>query len=202
MAELDERSRVWVIRHGETEWSRLGKHTGREDVPLTVEGEAAARALADRLAGRHFDRVLTSPRTRARRTAELAGFPDAAVVDDLVEWDYGKDEGLTTAEIREDRPGWTVWSMGPRSGETVEEVGARADRVLSRIAAELAADGGDIVLVGHAHFLRMVTARRLGLPPAAGALFRLDTATVSRLGTEHDRPAVVAWNVGPQALGS
>ena len=190
MTESGDRSQIWVVRHGETQWSQLGKHTGRQDVPLTAEGEVAARGLADRLAGRHFDTVLTSPRTRARRTAELAGFTEAEVVDDLVEWDYGEDEGLTTAEIRRDRPGWTVWSMGPRGGETVEEVGARADRVLARLRVTK----GTSAVFGHGHFSRVLAARWLGLPASSGAQFKLSTGGIGVLGWEREVSAIERWN--------
>jgi broad specificity phosphatase PhoE len=190
MTDADMESRIWLVRHGETEWSRLGKHTGREDVPLTAEGEQAARALADRLAGLRFDAVLTSPRVRARRTAELAGFPDAEVLNSLVEWDYGADEGLTTVEIREDRPGWTVWSMGPRGGETVEEVGARADLVLEHVLAMT----GTIAVFGHGHFSRVLAARWLGLPASSGEQFKLSTGGISVLGWEREVRAIERWN--------
>src|SRR5690348_14874603 len=126
---------VWLVRHGETEWSASGKHTGTTDIPLTEKGEESARELEPRLAGESFDLVLTSPRQRARRTAELAGFPDAEVDDDLVEWDYGDYEGITTAEIRKTVPGWTVWDNPVPHGETPEQVSARLDRVNARLAA-------------------------------------------------------------------
>ncbi|MFF7649305.1 histidine phosphatase family protein [Streptomyces sp. NPDC007983] len=191
-----------LIRHGETEWSRTGKHTSWTDLPLTARGEEQARALRPLLAGRKIGLTLVSPLGRAVDTARLAGLTDVDIDADLHEWDYGGYEGITTAEIHETRPGWELWTDGVASGgadhpgESPEEVGARVDRVLARIEPELRADGGDVVLVAHGHVLRVLTARRLGLPPSAGALFRLETATVSRLGTEHGRPALMAWNVG------
>ncbi|WAP55832.1 histidine phosphatase family protein [Streptomyces sp. S465] len=196
-----------LIRHGETEWSRSGKHTSWTDMPLTAHGEEQARALRPLLAARKIGLTLVSPMERAVRTARLAGLEDLTTEPELHEWDYGGYEGVTTPEIHRTRPGWNLWTDGVppgeagHPGESPERIGARVDRVLARIAPELdAADGADVVLVAHAHVLRVLTARRLGLPPSAGALFRLDTATVSRLGTEHGRPAVVAWNVGSEAI--
>ncbi|GGP56471.1 histidine phosphatase family protein [Streptomyces abikoensis] len=190
-----------LIRHGETAWSRDGRHTSWTDLPLTERGERQAEALRPALEGRDIALVLTSPLVRAVRTAELAGLKGAETEPDLREWDYGGYEGVTTADIQRDRPGWFLFDDGvapgppEHPGESPEEVGARADRVLARIAPRLA-DGvaGDVALIAHGHFLRVLTARRLGLPPSAGALFRLDTGTVSRIGTEHGRPALVAWN--------
>ncbi|MGW2597724.1 histidine phosphatase family protein [Streptomyces klenkii] len=194
-------SELLLIRHGETEWSRDGRHTGFTDVALTGRGERQAEALRPLLAGSAPAKVLVSPMKRALRTAELAGLEGAEIDPDLHEWDYGGYEGVTTEEIHRTRPGWYLWDDGvapgppEHPGETPGQVGARADRVLARVVPLLEAGGGDVVLVAHGHFLRVLTARRLGLPPAAGALFRLDTATVSRIGTEHGRPALVAWNV-------
>ncbi|MBF6048153.1 histidine phosphatase family protein [Streptomyces sp. NRRL B-1677] len=194
-------SELLLIRHGETEWSRDGRHTGFTDVALTGRGERQAEALRPLLAGSTPGKVLVSPMKRALRTAELAGLEGAETDPDLHEWDYGGYEGVTTEEIHRTRPGWYLWDDGvvpgppEHPGETPAQVGARADRVLARVVPLLEAGGGDVVLVAHGHFLRVLTARRLGLPPAAGALFRLDTATVSRIGTEHGRPALVAWNV-------
>ena len=183
-------SRLWLARHGETEWSASGRHTSRSDIELTAAGESAAREMAGRLAGVEFARVLTSPLRRARRTAELSGFPDAEVHVDLREWDYGADEGLTTPEIRTERPGWTVWSDGPVDGETAEDVGRRADRVV-----DLARSMDTPVLVfSHGHFCRVLGARWLGLPAAVGANLRLSTASVSVLGWERETPVVDHWN--------
>jgi broad specificity phosphatase PhoE len=194
-----------LLRHGETEWSRDGKHTGRTDIPLTAKGVASAAALAPMLARRQLAAVFTSPASRARRTAELAGLdggdgrypvkPDP----DLWEWDYGGYEGMTTAQIQQQRPGWYLWRDGiipgdaGHPGESVESVGARADGVLKRASAFLG--DGDVALVAHGHVLRVLTARWLGLPSADGRLFRLDTGTVSTLGTEHDEPVILTWNV-------
>jgi broad specificity phosphatase PhoE len=202
-----------VLRHGQTEWSQAGKHTGRTDVLLTPRGVADAAALAPMLARRRIEAVFTSPAARARRTAELAGLSSAdgrfpvKADPDLWEWDYGGYEGMTTARIREQRPGWYLWRDGVipgdagHPGETVEQVGARADRVLERAWAYLGdGDGdGDVTLVAHGHVLRVLTARWLGLPPADGRLFRLDTGTVSTLGTEHDEPVITTWNVPPSS---
>ncbi|MEU4212673.1 histidine phosphatase family protein [Streptomyces sp. NPDC026206] len=194
-------SELLLIRHGETAWSRDGRHTSWTDKPLTERGEREAEGLRPLLQGRQIGLVLVSPMARAARTAELAGLKDARTEPDLREWDYGGYEGVTTAEIRRGRPGWFLFDDGVvpgpdgHPGETPGQVGARADRVLARIGPRLdGEDGGDVVLVAHAHFLRVLTARRLGLPPSAGALFRLDTGTVSRIGTEHGRPALLAWN--------
>ncbi|GGW34771.1 histidine phosphatase family protein [Streptomyces griseoloalbus] len=189
-----------IARHGETEWSRAGRHTGRTDLPLTSGGEAQAKSLAPLLAGRTFGLVLTSPLVRARRTAELAGLTGAVPEPDLFEWDYGAYEGITTAEIHRTRPDWYLWTDGVPPGrefpgESPEQVGERADRVLSRVAGAL--EEGDVVLVAHGHLLRVLTARRLGLPPSAGRLFRLETGTLSRLSLEHGRPVVAEWNTRP-----
>jgi broad specificity phosphatase PhoE len=190
-----------LLRHGETEWSLAGRHTGRTDIPLTPRGEAAAAALAPLLAKRHIVAAFASPAQRAARTAELAGLVDAKPDPDLWEWDYGGYEGLTTAQIQEQRPGWSLWRDGvipgdaEHPGETVEQVGERVDRVLGRALPLLA--GGDVALVAHGHVLRVLTARYLRLPPDDGRLFRLDTGTISTLGTEHDEPVILSWNVPP-----
>ncbi|WP_326756000.1 histidine phosphatase family protein [Streptomyces hirsutus] len=189
-----------LARHGETEWSRAGRHTGRTDLPLTQAGETQARALTPLLEGRSFALVLTSPLARARRTAELAGLADALPEPDLREWDYGGYEGVTTADIHRSRPGWDLWTdgvpPGPEfPGESPGQVGERADRVLSKVAGEL--EAGDVMLVAHGHLLRVLAARRLGLPPAAGRLFRLETGTLSRLSLEHGDPVIAEWNTRP-----
>jgi broad specificity phosphatase PhoE len=190
-----------LVRHGETEWSRSGRHTSFTDLPLTQEGEAQAKSLAPLLSGRAFALVLTSPLRRAVRSAELAGLSGAVTDPDLHEWEYGGYEGITTADIHGTRPGWDLWTdgvaPGPEGhpGESPAEVGARADRVLSRVDAALA--DGDVVLVAHGHVLRVVTARRLGLQPADGRLFQLATGTLSRLSTEHGRPVIAEWNTRP-----
>ncbi len=185
-----------VVRHGETEWSRNGRHTGVTDIPLTTTGEKQARALALLLAGVCPATVFTSPRGRAVRTAELAGLGDLCsieVLDDLAEWEYGEYEGVTTPEIRKTRPGWTIWTGDPPGGETAAQVGARADRVLERVHTALAT--GPVVTVGHGHFSRVLTARWLGLPVSGGAMFVLGPASPCLLGREHGQPAVLRWNV-------
>ncbi|MGW4869297.1 histidine phosphatase family protein [Streptomyces chartreusis] len=187
-----------LVRHGETEWSRSGQHTSFTDLPLTQDGEEQAKSLAPLLSGRTFALALTSPLSRAVRTAELAGVTGAVPDPDLHEWDYGGYEGVTTVDIHRTRPDWYLWTDGvtpgppDHPGESPGEVGARADRVLARVAAAL--PDGDVVLVAHGHFLRVVTARRLGLAPVDGRLFQLATGTVSRLSTEHGRPVIAEWN--------
>jgi len=194
-----------LLRHGQTEWSAAGKHTGRTDVLPTPRGVAGAAALAPLLARRMIAAVFVSPAARARRTAEVAGLDDgrAKTDPDLWEWDYGGYEGMTTAQIQRERPGWYLWRDGvvpgdaAHPGETVEEVGARADRVLGRAVAYL--PDGDVVLVAHGHVLRVLTARWLRLPAVDGRLFRLDTGTASTLGFEHDEPVILTWNVPPSS---
>jgi len=184
---------IHLARHGDTAWTVSGQHTGRTDLPLTERGERNARALGERLRGRKFTRVFTSPLQRAVRTCELAGFSGAAEEDpDLVEWDYGEYEGRRTAEIHAERPGWLLFRDGCPGGEAPDEVGARADRVIARLRAV----GGDVLLFSSGHFLRVLTARWLGLDVAAGAYFVLGTASLSTLGYEHDRtePAIRLWN--------
>ncbi len=181
---------VWLVRHGETEWSRAFRHTSTTDLPLTAEGEQVARGLRDRLGGERFDLVLTSPRIRARRTAELAGFPEAGVDPGLAEWAYGDYEGRTTVEIRETDPGWTIWTHPAPGGETAAAVTERLDEVVARVRAA----AGPCLLFGHAHSLRALAARWLGQPVSAGAWFRLDTSSVSQLGYERDTPVVIRWN--------
>jgi broad specificity phosphatase PhoE len=190
-----------VLRHGETEWSLAGQHTGRTDIPLTPRGEAAAAALAPLLSRRDIVAVFSSPAQRAVSTAALAGLAHAKPDPDLWEWDYGGYEGLTTGQIQETRPGWYLWRDGvipgdaEHPGETVEQVGERADRVLARVTPLLA--DGDVAVVAHGHMLRVLTARYLRLEPTAGKLFRLDTGTLSTLGTEHAEPVITSWNVPP-----
>jgi broad specificity phosphatase PhoE len=181
---------VWLVRHGETAWSRDGLHTSVSEVELTERGVEDARLLRPRLEGKAFALVLTSPRVRARRSAELAGFPDAIVDDGLAEWAYGSYEGMTTAAIRETVPGWTVWTHPSPGGESAAEVTERLDRVVARLRAA----AGDALVFGHSHSLRALTARWLGLPVTDGRLFRLDTATVSVLGYERETPVVARWN--------
>lgn len=189
-----------LVRHGETEWSVSGQHTSWTDLPLTTHGEEQAKSLAPLLTGRTYALALSSPLGRAIRTAELAGLTGAVPDQDLHEWDYGGYEGVTTVDIHRTRPDWDLWTDGVppgpdgHPGESPEQIGARADRVLARVEKALATDTGDVILVAHAHFLRVLTARRLGLPPAEGRLFQLATCTVSRLSTEHGRPVVAEWN--------
>ncbi|WP_027342392.1 histidine phosphatase family protein [Hamadaea tsunoensis] len=183
---------IVLVRHGETEWSAAGRHTSVTDLDLTPDGERRAALLAGRLAGRSFGLVLCSPRTRAQRTAVLAGLAPVVTDGDLAEWNYGDYEGLTTAQIREHDPAWTIWSGTTPGGETAAQVATRADRVLDRVRPVLSS--ADVCLVAHGHFLRVVTARWLGLPPRDGALFKLETATLSVLGYERDTPTLLQWN--------
>ena len=193
-------SEVVLVRHGETEWSRAGRHTGSTDVGLTPEGETQARAVRPVLAGRTFALVLSSPLARARRTAELAGFPGAQVDPDLAEWDYGGYEGLTTAQIRAElgHP-WTVFAggvpAGATPGESLAQVSARADRVVARARAALV--DGDVLLFSHGHLLRVLGARWVDADPQFGAHLALSTATIGRLATEHDVPVIQEWNRAP-----
>jgi probable phosphoglycerate mutase len=185
-------SRLWLVRHGETEWSASGRHTGNTDVPLTEAGRAAASHLAATLDKESFAAVLTSPMSRARDTCALAGCGALAEVsDDLREWNYGDYEGITTDEIRVTRPGWNVFEDGCPGGEKVEEVAARADRV---IAAARATEG-DTVVFSHGHLLRVLAARWVELPPQAGAHLALATASVSVLGWERETPVIESWDL-------
>ena len=188
---MSDKTRLWLVRHGETEWSKSGQHTGRTDIPLTAMGERQARALGQFLAGRSFALVLTSPLGRARETCRLAGFAAAAqVTDDLLEWNYGIYEGRTTAAVRAEQPGWSIWTTSVPEGETVEQVGERARRVIAR--AESA--GGDIALFAHAHVLRILSACWLGLPAIHGRNLALGTASLSVLGYERENRVIEVWN--------
>lgn len=190
MAEEHE-NRVTLIRHGETEWSKSGQHTGRTDIHLTEHGREEARRTGKLLGERTFALVLRSPLSRAKETADLVGLGEQAVVDDdLLEWDYGDYEGITTAEVQKTDPDWTVWRGPLPNGETVDQVGERADRVISR-AREV---DGPVALVGHGHALRILAARWCELPAVEGRRLQLSTATLSVLGWEHDVPGLVAWN--------
>ena len=185
-----EDDELWLIRHGETEWSKNGRHTSTTELPLTPEGERVASGLPSRLEGVHFDLVLTSPRERARRTAVLAGFPDAVVEGDLTEWDYGDYEGITTAEIRETVAGWTVWTHPCPGGEDAASMTARMDRVIAKVRAH----GGRVLVFSHGHTSRALAARWLAQPVDEGRLFKLDTATISVLGYDRESPVVERWN--------
>jgi len=187
---------LWLVRHGETEWSASGKHTSRTDVPLTAHGRERAAVLGKYLAQTKFAAVLRSPMGRARETCEIAGFGGVAAVDDgLREWDYGVYEGRTTAEIQAEIPGWSVWKDPIVGGETVEQVGARADGVIARALAA-GAQGGKVALFGHAHILRILAARWIGLDAEGGSLFVLGTGSVSVLGWERETRVVERWNLG------
>ncbi len=184
---------IYLARHGETEWTISHQHTGRTDIPLTERGERNARALGERLRGLSFSKVFTSSLTRATYTAKLAGFQSSAEPDDdLMEWDYGRYDGKTSAQIREDDPNWNLFRDGCPGGESVEAVSARADRVIARLRAI----DGSVLLFGHGHFFRVLTARWLGLTAAGGRLFYLGTAALSILGYEHsrDEPVIRLWN--------
>ena len=182
---------VVLVRHGETEWTRTRQHTGRTDLPLTEEGREQARLVGEALRGRTFGLVLTSPLRRAHETAELAGFGAAAQArEDLGEWDYGEYEGRTAKEIRSERPNWSLWRNGAPGGESPADVGRRADRVVEEIRAA----GVDTLVFGHGHQLRVLAARWLGLEPAEGRLFALDTGTLSALGYERETPVIRRWN--------
>jgi len=187
----EQRHALWLIRHGETEWSVNKRHTGRTDIALTATGERQAAALGRHLARRAFALVLCSPLQRARETCRLAGYSDVATcTDDLLEWDYGAYEGRTTSEIRTEVPGWSIWTGSVPGGETIEQVGTRAEQVIKQA---LAVDG-DVALFAHAHILRILTACWLGLPPDAGRLFALSTASVSVLGHERETRVISVWN--------
>jgi probable phosphoglycerate mutase len=184
---------VILVRHGETDWSRLGRHTGRSDIELTDTGREQAVLAGEALMGYDVAAVFTSPLRRAATTCVLAGFGDRATLcDELREWDYGDDEGLTTEQIRERSPGWSLWDDGVVNGETLDHVGARVDSVI----AQTRAIDGDVVLFAHGHVLRILAARWLGLVPSSGRLFVLSTATISVLGYERETAAIIRWNDG------
>ena len=183
---------IVLIRHGQTEWSAAGRHTSYTDLDLTSTGEQQAREAGKRLQGRSFAAVISSPRRRALRTAELAGLTVTETTEDLAEWNYGEYEGITTPQIRETRPDWSLWTDGCPGGESPAEVGERLDRVLARAREFL--DRGDVALIAHGHSLRVAGARWIGLPASGGGLLRLDTATLSTLGFDHGTPAIDTWN--------
>ncbi|MDQ3672647.1 MAG: histidine phosphatase family protein [Actinomycetota bacterium] len=182
---------IVIVRHAETEWSRDGRHTGRTDVPLTEHGRAEAHKLGPALEGWEFDLVLTSPLGRASETCRLAGFAEHAELrDQLMEWDYGEYEGRRTVEIREERPGWTLWRDGVPGGETADRVASRADRVI----AELRSVSGSAIVFSHGHVLRVLAARWIGLDASAGSLFALDPGSLGVLGYERETQVVRLWN--------
>jgi broad specificity phosphatase PhoE len=187
---------LWLIRHGETEWSRSGAHTSRTDLPLTQTGCEKAVEIGRYLAGRPFALVLTSPMLRARETCRLAGFGDSAQIDpNLREWDYGDYEGLTTQQIQMERPGWSLWRDGTPNGESVDQAAARTRTVIAR-----ALDApGDVALFAHGHILRILTACWLGLEPDCGRLFALATASLSTLGYERETQVITRWNLSVSA---
>ena len=197
---MSEAVELWLMRHGETEWSLSGAHTSRTDIPLTDHGRTRAEELRDFLKDTKFDAVLTSPMQRARETCRIAGLSGQAVMDDgLKEWDYGIYEGKTTKEIRETEPGWSVWDSEIKDGETVEQVGERADGVIARALAAARAAGekeGRVALFAHAHILRILAARWLTLEARGGRLLALGTGSVSRLGWERETRVIVTWNRG------
>ena len=189
--------KLWLLRHGETEWSRSGQYTGLTDLPLTQVGEDQARSAQAALAGVDFDLVLTSPLQRAHRTAILAGFPEAIVEPNAVEWDYGDYEGVDSAVVRAENPGYLIWDNGVPNGETLEQVGERADRIVSRALAITREDGNpaNVLLVAHGHFLRIMAARWLRLPAGSGRHFVLGTAKVCTLGWDTQPPAIEQWGL-------
>jgi broad specificity phosphatase PhoE len=188
---MSDKTRIWLVRHGETEWSKSGQHTGRTDIPLTAMGERQAQALGRSLAGWRFALVLTSPLGRARETCRLAGFAAAAqVTDDLLEWNYGIYEGRTTVAVRAEQPGWSIWATSVPEGETVEQVGERTRRVIARAEAA----GGDVALFAHGHVLRILAACWLGLPPIHARNLALGTASLSVLGHERETRVIEVWN--------
>ena len=188
---MSEHLQLWLIRHGETEWSLSGAHTSRTDIPLTARGEERAEKIRDYLAHRAFSLVLTSPLQRARETCRVAGYSGVAQVDEnLREWDYGVFEGRTTADIRKDQPDWSIWDSPVPQGETVEQVAARTQRVIDRATQS----GGQVALFAHAHVLRILAATWLGLPPRAGRLLALGTGSVSTLVFERETRVISTWN--------
>lgn len=191
--ELPDDITLWLVRHGETEWSKSGQHTGTTDLPLTEDGERQAKPVREMLGDLPGAYVISSPMQRARRTADLAGYDISEVDPELVEWNYGEYEGRTTAEIRDQVPDWSIWTHGAPGGETPEQVRARADRVLARAAEHLG--DGPVVLVGHGHFSRALGARWIGLPVTAGANLLLGTAAPCLLGAQYGVPAIVHWNL-------
>ena len=186
---------VILVRHGETEWTLSGQHTGRTEIPLTENGREQARKLGAVLADRKLALVLSSPLSRALDTCRLVGLgEEVQTTDDLMEWDYGEYEGLTTPEIRTNRPNWTLWADGAPGGETAASVGARVDSVIREAREAMSEEDGDVAIFAHGHLLRVLTARWLGLPPSEGRLFALDPATFSLLGYERETAVIRRWN--------
>lgn len=196
---LTDNAQIWLIRHGETEWSKSGRHTGTTDLDLTEHGVRQAQALRPLLADMTPALVLCSPRRRSQRTAELAGVHVDAIDDDLAEWDYGDYEGLTTPQIRQHDRQWTIWDGRVPGGETAAQVSVRADRVIAR--AIDAVPRGPVLLFGHGHINRVIGARWLSLPARSGGMFALGTAAPCLLGAEHHRPVIVRWNITNPAVG-
>jgi broad specificity phosphatase PhoE len=191
---MSDGTELWLVRHGETEWSLSGAHTSRTDIPLTEQGRKRAEKLREYLKGTKFDAVFVSPMQRARETCAIAGFGDVAKVNDgLKEWDYGVYEGKTTKEIQAQIPGWSVWKNEIVGGETVEHVGMRADGVIAQALAAAPA-GGKVALFAHAHILRILAARWIGLDATGGALLALGTGSVSVLGWERETRVIESWN--------
>ncbi|MFW8601292.1 histidine phosphatase family protein [Desulfobacterota bacterium M19] len=183
--------KIWLVRHGETEWAALGRHTGRTDIPLTASGKLQGRALAPRLAAHLFALVLSSPLQRAAETCRLAGYGEKVEFSDmLLEWDYGLYEGRTTLEIRREKPAWTIWRGDPPGGETLSQVARRADKIIARLTSV----DGDCLLFAHAHMLRVIAARWLTLPPGAARFLALSPASLSVLGYEHESRVIINWN--------
>jgi probable phosphoglycerate mutase len=183
--------KIYLIRHGETEWTVLGKHTGNTDIPLTAQGEEDAKKIRDYLKGVGFQKVLVSPLQRAKETCRLSGFFSHALIDeDLREWDYGRYEGLTTSEIRKENPSWTIFSQGAPDGESIADIGARANRVLGRVCSI----PGDVAIFSSGHILRSIAARWLGMPVSFGKHLILNPASISILGFERETPALIQWN--------
>lgn len=191
---------LWLVRHAETAWSRIGRHTSRTDLPLTPEGERLAKELAPIIRGRTFARVWSSPRRRATRTCELFGLASSMTIDpDLAEWDYGDFEGRTSAEIQREHPGWDLWRNGCPRGETLEQVSARAQRVVARAAAVLS-EGGEVAIFSHGHFLRALASAWLELPASRGRSFALHADSISILGHEHGNRVIWSWDWTPHLL--
>ena len=188
------RKRIWLIRHGETEWSLSGQHTGRTEIPLLELGQRRAVAVGRELGGKQFALMLTSPRRRARDTARLAGYTDVEVDNNLQEWDYGVYEGVTTKDIQKTAPGWSLWDSPVPQGETIDQVAARADRVIRR------AEGvdGEVAFFAHGHILRVLAARSIRLSPKAGQLLALETGSIGILGYERETPVIFQWNFVPE----